>query len=689
MKTYKKAETDINVFDLNVPDQTLAGMVTRRASDANGYWEKKYNLTKVRERNKELYTTDYVKKWLLDERYQDIFADNRLFTSTRTILPFVSSRMTKPEVTPAKETEISRKFAKDFEKILVEEATSTYLRDKSKLCVQDLLTGQRIGVGKWVYDVSKGCLAFEHLDPASVTFGRRSKLHEEFDFVQHRQMRTAADLVRQFPSKKEMIYKEFGIIRPQQSQLEKEKEISENWLWYEEDDGSKELVVIYMLGNRVLGGMYDPNWVRDGSNLIEYQMIPFVTYNYLNDGSGYIDETSLIEQAQYSQKNYDKRGMTIQENAAYAGIGVPVFGKGAVKEETAARVRFSPTQRIMLDTEDVNKGFTTWQAGQLPHFIVEDKYDLRNNVDNIYGTPSVMRGEQSKQSKNNTLGQDVLLRNQAEGRQMELVDCIDNAMQRSYQIEAQLIYRYFDKEKYYNFLGEDGEFEQIVISQKKISDNIGCKIGVQSGSNLPVDRSQRLATVFELLKAGRIGTLRLYKEIGLDNPEEAYREYLEEKLLPFKSMEDAKDTIISTEAEMDLQTVIGGGEAIEREDVTEAYIQHINDYLMTNKYHQLEQKQQQAVTKFVADIIAQAKRKELKMQTQQGGAPSNSSSQIPPDRKTQAMMYRNAPPDVQAEIEINQGLKPSSMHAAEIAAGIAHVGSVAGTQLVPPQQPQQ
>jgi hypothetical protein len=662
------AEDTPLVFDLSLDDTTLKGMVTRRASEATKHWEKEYSLKKTRENNKKLYTSEYIKAQLRDDP-DSIFNDNKLFTAIRTILPFITSNMTKPEIVPANSDSLSRQFAKDFEKILVELGQQEYARDKVKLALQDLLMGQRVGILKWVYEDGKLCL--EHIEPDSVIIGKRSRLHEEPDFIQHTQERTVGDLIRQFPDKKKDIFKLLNIDKGVPSQLEQVEKITENWIFVEEE-GQRKLGIIWLMGESLLlGKMSDPNWLDKGQNIINTHMQPFIFFNFLNDGSGYIDHTSFIEQAQYNQKQYDKRGETIAENAAYAGIGVPVFGKGAVKEETAAKVRFNPKVRVLLDTEDVNKSFTTWQGGQLPAFLFEDKQDARNAVLDVFGTNQIQQGQNSDQR---TLGQDVLLRNQAEGRQQELIDCVDNGMLRFYQLEAQMVYRYFDDVQYYNFLGEDGEFEHLAISQQRIAKNLGIKIKVKAGSSLPVDRSQKIAQALELAKMGKIGTLKLYKELGIEDPEEAYKEYLREHLLPFGDLGEMDKEIFSREADEDLQLVIGGKQPEEREDISQEYLTHLQEYLLTQKYEQLPAAAQSRVSRFVAGVIAQAQRKVLKMSLMKPVLP-DSGGKIPPMRPNSFAGIDKLEPDVRAQVLSNLGYQPSELTPAEMQAGLSTLPS--------------
>ena len=610
-----KDDKDTIYFN-DIPDDVFLSATKRRRNEAEGFWDKRQSLKEVREKNNKEYLASYIDEQLVDERYQEVYNDNRQFTSIRTIVPFLTARITAPEVIPANGNDLSIQFAEDFEKVMQRHAEKQMARAKIRLAVQDVLRGERVGLLKWRYDGTMKNVVLEHVPTDSVIIGKRSRLFEEPDYLCHTLKKSVSDLLRMFPDKADDIKKLYGITRGTQSQLETVYDIREEWMWMEVDD-KKELIVGWSWQNYLFGKIKDPNWNENGKNVLESPMIPFVFFNFLNDGSGYIDQTSFIEQAKWLQQNYNKRGQTIAENAKYGGTGVPIFAKGAISQKDVAKVRFSPIQRVLLDTADVSKAFTTWQGGSLPQYIVEDKYDERNSIDNIWGTPNVFRGEQSK---NNTLGQDVMIRNQAEGRLSDPVDCIDDSMTRFYLLEAQFMYRYFDEQKYYNYIGNDGKFVSLVISQQDIAKNIGIQINVKAGTSLPIDRAQKRATIMELLKNNKIGTLTAYKELQLfDDPEAAYKEFVLEQLDPATSLSEADKQVFSREANQDLMMVIGGKEPEEREDIEDEYLAYLNDWLLKDKYMILQQKNPDAaarVSDFVDKIIAKAQRKADKMAMQ-------------------------------------------------------------------------
>lgn len=677
------------VFNVNqLDDAVFANMVKRRREEAEGFWNKDNSLKSVRAENNKMYLSKYIEDQLVDERYQEVFVDNRQFVSVRTMLPFLVGRVTAPEVTPANGDDTSMQFAEDFEKALQMHAEKQYGKGKIRLAVQDVLRGERLGVLKWCYNADTDTITLEHVPADCVVVGNRSKLYEEPDFLSHTQKRSIGDLLRQFPDKEAKILELFSVEKAVPSQLEKEVDITEDWIWLD-INGEKTLVVGWEYQNVCFGKMTDPNWNETGNNINDQSMIPFVFFNLLNDGKGWVDNTSFMEQSKWLQKNYNKRGQVIAESAKYGGTGVPIFAKGTISQKDVAKIRFSPIQRVLLDTQDVSKAFTQWQSMPLPAYIVEDKKENAVSIDNIWGIPDILRGEQSGA---NTLGQDLLIRDQAEGRQADPIDCIDDSMMRFYLIEAQMMYRYFSESKYYNYLGNDGKFVSVVVNNRDIRKNLGIEISVKPGTSLPIDRAQKRAMIMSLLKMDKVSTLVAYKELGIfDDPEEAFKQYMKEKVLPFSVMGEMDEVVQSREAEQDLQLVIAGEKPIDRDDIEQDYLTHLNEYLLTNKYHMLKPKQQQHVAEFIQGVIQMAQIKQQKLNGQvQVNNPNN---QMPPVKAKEAMNYKDAPPDVQKQMEINQGLTPSVVHDLEMKAGIAHLGTNTATILSPqgqniPQGPQ-
>jgi len=86
-----KTKTPDTIYYDKIDDQVFLNMVKRRRIEAEEHWNKDQNLKSVREKNNKDYLGKYVEEQLVDERYQEIYIDNRQFTSVRTIVPFLTA----------------------------------------------------------------------------------------------------------------------------------------------------------------------------------------------------------------------------------------------------------------------------------------------------------------------------------------------------------------------------------------------------------------------------------------------------------------------------------------------------------------------------------------------------------------------------------------------------------------------
>jgi hypothetical protein len=157
-------------------------------------------------------------------------------------------------------------------------------------------------------------------------------------------------------------------------------------------------------------------------------MMPLVPVNVLNDGRSWIDKTSYVEQAKYSQKTIDARGRQIGENAGLGSIGMPVVDSAALADDQAQYLTYEEDTVLVLEVPEgkrIQDVFDTWKAGTLSADVYNDKENAVAGVENAFGASSVMQGNETD---NKTLGQDELLRDQSMGRQAEIVFAVDTAM---------------------------------------------------------------------------------------------------------------------------------------------------------------------------------------------------------------------------------------------------------------------
>lgn len=557
-------------------------MLDRRIGESKDYWNKEFKLEHVTKQNEKLYLGRQVSDQDDDAEATTPSLDNRIFSSVRTIVPYVTTRITEPEVYPSSNAQSAKKFAEDYEKALFVFAEEENTKEKMKFALEDGIIRRR-GYLKLRYDaVRKKFATIEFVPAESIVMDHKAKKYEEPRYFRHYLEKSIEDLLVMFPDMKAKIYEAFHIDEnATKKTLEEEHTINEDWLFVPDPEEGLDLLVNWNYDGMPLGSMRDPNWRYGKSNMLDYHMMPLVFVNVLSDGRTYIDKTSFVEQAKYLQLNVDERSEQISKNAGYGNIGMPVVDSAALADDQSQYITFEPDTVLELDVANtgansVNEVFTTWKAQPLPRDVYEDKLDSRNGIDNAFGTPNVFRGEQSK---NNTLGQDVLVRDQAFGRQQEIVDAIDAAMGRLYLLAAQFMLVYGDEEMLFRFVGEDGEFDYIIMNSDDLDTNV--QIRVKSGTSMPIDRAQRRATADNAAQHGMIDPLTYWEIMDEGNAEKYAKRLMDYQTDPASFLKDTDENVFNRDAFVDIDIIKKGGEPPFREDLPKEYFDHLNRYILS------------------------------------------------------------------------------------------------------------
>lgn len=582
----------IDLFDLNMSDSELTSTLHSAIDRSKSYWDKEMNLTQIREKNMKLWKGEH---WDDSQLYRHNvkYIDNRIFTSVETVISHATSKIAEAETFPAQNTTTSKQLAEDLGVALVVHSENNQLDVKAKLAARNILL-KRIGFLKLRFDPHAGQfgdIVTESVDPDDVVVDKDAKLGENPRFIAHKLSATIEQLVMKFPEKQDDLYKLLGIKRGVASQLTQTVNYWEVWFTYYEDKQPKE-GVCWLYEKLVLGKMRNPNWIykkdKDVSaNFLDYPLKPFIPGNYLNFGNHYIDDTTATEQAESLQHTLNKRGRQIVENADTAN-GVDIFSGMAMSDEAASELTGAPNEKIILDAEDVRSAYNRIQGQQLPGYVMDDKLDARNEMDNVFGTPNVFRGEQSG---NNTLGQDVLVKDQAISRQDDFVRAIDDMMDRYYKYLTQMMKVYYTEDHWFKTTGENGQFDFVVMTSDKIED--GVDVRVRAGSSMPINKERMQAIALELAKANKISTIDLYEALDLPNANKMYERLIKEQMDASMLVDELQKEDIDREAFMDIQILNANKAADPRTEVTEGHLKYHREYMMSGEFRDAKPEVQQ------------------------------------------------------------------------------------------------
>lgn len=610
---------EYELFDLKQPDSSLVEIFGKSLQKNIDHWNNKpFEFDKTDEDNLRYLMGDQLDRKFLRPG-ETPYIDNRLFTATRAVLAYVNARVATPDVAPSGSDKKLIQFAQDFQGAMYQHGVDNMLNRKAKAATKNLVVRKR-GFLKLRFNPligPYGDIEVEHIDPADIIVDRNATYLKDPDVIYHKQRGTVDELVSKFPDKKNAIYKSLGIKRAVYTQRTQTITWYEVWFTYY-DNGAKRQGLAWYLpkGNVVLGKMQNPNWIYTGDDaqdrLVNFSaepIKPFITFNYLNNGRSYLDETSLFDQARPQQDLTNKRGKQIWENADYVN-GRWVADKEAMNESDASKfINKNPKTIGLINSPNrpVRDTIHVFDAQALPNYVPDTLYDARNEIDQIMGTPNIFRGQQQKDA--NTLGENVLIKEQAGALQDDLATSIDEAMTDYYRKLAQMFKVYYTEDHWFQIKGDNGKYDHVVLSGESIDPNV--KISVEAGSTLPNNKQELRAVVSKAAEQQRIDDLSYWEGMiygKLPDPETIVERLQKQVNDPLGYMQDVESEAFNRDADIDITLIVANKVPEERDDYPQGYLEHFNKFVMSNKYTQLPPDAQQRLTAFLADIAMKAMR---------------------------------------------------------------------------------
>ena len=313
-------------------------------------------------------------------------------------------------------------------------------------------------------------------------------------------------------------------------------------------------------------------------------------FNFLRVGRWVYDDTSLTEQAASQQDNLEKRGLQIVDNADQANAA-KVWNTDLIDAGDAEKYTGDPNDNI-LSRGDVREAFARVPAPPLPRYVIEDKYDARAEIDEIFGTHSPLRGEKTKSP---TLGQEVLSQRADLGRTAPLSEAIEEGSTKIFKQITQLYKVFADEEHIVRYLGEDGRTTFVRFSSDKIED--GIEIRVQAGSLKPEDKISDRNELVEMIRSGmQVDPLTFAEMWHVPKPREIAKRIFNYLLNP-KGY--AQETLKmgggegDEEAMATIQQISAGENVPPKENASKEYLAYYGQFLRSPAFKQLDPEVQQ------------------------------------------------------------------------------------------------
>lgn len=600
------------IFNLDLDDDVLVGNVIGELNKDISHWEQAPWLLQTTDReNIDYMLGDQVdRNKLLDHQVR--YVDNRLFSSVRAILAYATGQTAKPEAQPSKTDDRFIRVAKNMALMLYQHAVDHNVNVYMRLGMRNLITRKR-GVLKLRFDEyygPYGDICTENIDVADIVVDRFATYRSNPVRVYQKQRATVDELVDKFPEKKAQVLARFNIVRQTKSQMTQMVTYWECWFTYRQDGKNKEALCWFLPdADFVLGKMQNPNWLYQGddhsqriTNMTDMPPKPYVFLNYWNTGRSFLDETCLLDQAVPLQDVLNKRGRQIVENADYANPRTLVDKRVMDESDAKKFVNKNPKTIGLVDTsetgDNINNAILTIPGTMLPSYVMQDKFDARNEIDEMMGTPYQFRGANTQTGKNPTLGQDLLAKNQANALQDDLVAVANQGWQDYYTLLLQLMKVYLPDDYWLMTKGTNGEYVMIALNDGNVDTNI--RLSIVTDSTLPLDKQQQRAMAIQLAQMpGRIDDLSLFEMLGLPDAEQLAERVQRYNLDRYTYMESIEQKMFNAEAETDISLVIAGKTPEDRDDYSERYLNHWNLFIASNRFQKLPLPVQQSLVDFL------------------------------------------------------------------------------------------
>ncbi len=605
-------DTEYEELDLTMSDADLDKMLINSLEADRDHWNKApWNLQDTDVDNTafllgdQLNEKDFLKN---DTKYKD----NRIFSSTRAILSYATGQLAKPDITPSKGDEIYLKGARDIGAALYQHSADEKVEHKVRATVLNLISRKR-GYLKLRWDPNiglNGDVVTEVCNPEDIIICRYAGYLQNPSKIYHRIRCSVDELCARFPDKAMEIKEAFSIRRGVYSQTSRMVTHFECWFTYNDGEGKPKEGVCWFIQEKhlILDKMPNPNWVylkspkkEKQANVTSLPPKPFVAFNYINTGHSYIDETCLVEQAKPLQEMLNKRLRQIGENADYVN-GRWVYSKKAFNQEDARNLINKGARTLAgVDREDVSNSLINIAPNQLGAWVENTVMDARNEIDGMMGTPSQFKG--SDPTNNDTLGRDLMIKQQAGALQDDLVRCIAMGMEDYYRLKLQMFRVYYTDDYWFQCKGGDGKYEFILLNGNKFDSNV--KVSVQTDSTLPLDKSAIRATALELWKAGNAIDYRtLMEDLGLPNPDIRAERYLKSNIDPVAYLRSIEMDQINAAAESDIMLLTANKVPEERDDYDQEYFDYFNKFMASNRFAKLQAKDPKAAQRITAFLMA-------------------------------------------------------------------------------------
>lgn len=596
---------ELPVLSIDINDRDLIQNFRRWEADSLKFWNDQtgYNLQERRKRNQKYYLGKQIDKEKLYD-YQVPFVDNELFVATETITAYTTSQDPSAEVLPENDTTQSKVMAEELEWALNVHSRQYELATKIEH-VERAMFLKYVGVMKLYWDEEAQDIVPRAIDPDRIILDKSCKQGDNPLFVCELCSATLQQIINMFPEKEQELMEQVGRRRKTPKLMNSVYDYKEVWFTQIDDEGETECVAWYM-GDLILGKAKNPNYLytEDGVQITNYlprPQKPYIFFNYMNDGSHLIDQTSPFEQAIPLQDILNKRGRQIVENADTANA-ILVLKSSAITSDEAENITRDPNQVLLLSTESdepISSAFGSIEPHMLPNYVINDKTDIKNAIHEIMGTPAQFRG--SNDSSVSTLGETQIVTSQASGRQDAIIRAIERGLDRYYKLLVQMMKVYYDEPHRFACRDNDGKFISVELSRARIPDV--AYVSVEHGTTVKQDKYRQENVAMMLARLGLIDPYNLFKDLGMKNADQRYDTLVKFKMSPESLSDEVRQENQNRMAYIDFACIMNGEDVKGHDDVDAEHILAHRAQITTDKFLYAPQDRQEKMIAHIQEEV--------------------------------------------------------------------------------------
>lgn len=586
-------------ISLEIEDDKLIENINQRIEDSKTYYNDTngFDLEQKRSENLRMYLGIQANSADFYEQ-EEPYIENQIRGAVDSIVAYATARSPQSVVTPAEDTPQAKKFAANLEKAHNLHSVKFDLRGLIEVCVRSWMLNQAAyltlefdpGYGE------NGEIIPKFIPCDELVVDKNARYGENPEFIATYEKHTIEELVYRFPEKRQEIFDSVSIKRPGSKNMTQEVVTKKVWFTYYGKGGKPMEAIAIYYSDVMLCKYQDINWLHGRKNFLDAPVKPIVPLNVINDGKHWIDFSTPLEDGIRMQKLLNARGRQISMNASRSNGTTIIDGKASgLTKEDAENWTGGPNQKIFLKKKasGVHIQDTIYQLpGQdVKQFVVQDKQDMRTQLFGVMSVPADQTGADVT-SDDPTLGEQLLKKSSAEGRQDMIVRALDRMLYKYFNLLTQMMFVWYDDEHFFSFLDADGSFERIIIKRYYFDD--GMTVNVKGSSTIAFDKNREQAMALHFTEHDKMALIDAYRIAGFENPQKLYDNWAKQQKDPFELVRDANNAYDDGDAYAEFLDIINGKMPNLKQEASKDFILTLRKLMLTDKYLKANSKYQKA-----------------------------------------------------------------------------------------------